>query len=380
MARRPARDLTVGSVFALALIILALAVMAVGGDSGMWFKRAGYEVVFPDATGLRVGAPVRMAGVQVGTVTGIRLPTDPSELGIAVQLGVDPDYAERIRSDSRAALRILQFLTNEKYVEIVPGSPASPTLRDGATIPLLVEVGVVERGEAIAESLGEVTTSLKSILGRMERGEGLVGQVLQDPDFGKAGLESLGNTLTNLNTLTDDLVAGKGTLGRLLHDEALAGKLDQLGGAIDDFTAIVNSLALEQGAVGELLKDDGAGEQAIVEIRDAAASIKRVANRLESEQGLFGRLLNDQAYSDALAADLEATLRNAAEITDKINRGEGTLGLLVNERALHDGAEDIVAGVNDSKFARWLARRYRKKGIKASDQAAEEAGPEGAGP
>ena len=55
---------------------------------------------------------------------------------------------------------------------------------------------------------------------------------------------------------------------------------------------------------------------------------------------------------------------NLAEITGKINRGEGTLGALVNERTLHDSAESVIAGVNDSKFARWLIRHYQKKGIK----------------
>ena len=44
------------------------------------------------------------------------------------------------------------------------------------------------------------------------------------------------------------------------------------------------------------------------------------------------------------------------------------LGLLVNERTLHDGLEDVVAGVNDSKFARWLLRHYRKKGVQALGQ------------
>ena len=30
--------------------------------------------------------------------------------------------------------------------------------------------------------------------------------------------------------------------------------------------------------------------------------------------------------------------------------------------------EDVVAGVNDSGFARWLLRRYQKKGIKSADE------------
>jgi phospholipid/cholesterol/gamma-HCH transport system substrate-binding protein len=372
MARRPARDLTVGGIFALALIVLALAVMAVGSESGLWFERAHYHVVFPDATGLLVGAPVRMAGVQVGTVTQVRLPTDPTEAGIEVQVGIIPDYAERVRADSRAALRILQFLTNEKYVEIVPGSPESPPLRAGARIPLLIEVGVVERGEAIADSLGEITAALKNILGPLERGEGLIGRMLKDPDFGAAGVEALSGTLVNLNRLTDDMAAGNGTLGRLLYDETLATKLDDLGAAIDDFSVIAHRLANREGAIGALLEEGGTAEQAVDDLSAAAATLKRLAQRLESEEGLLARLLNDPEYSAALAEDLGTTLHNAAEVADKISRGEGSLGALVNERALYDGAEDVVSGVNDSKFARWLIRHYRKKGIKAREAVAPE--------
>jgi phospholipid/cholesterol/gamma-HCH transport system substrate-binding protein len=376
MGKRRSRDVTIGAVFALALIILALAVMAVGGESGLWFKRTRYNAVFPDATGLLVGAPVRMAGVQVGTVSRILLPTDPNEAGIEVRIGIVPEYAERVRSDSRVALRILQFLTNEKFVEIVPGTPASPPLKPGATIPQLIEVGVVERGEAIAESLGEVTAALKNILGPLERGEGLIGQMLQDPKFGKTGVEALSGTLVNLSAITADLAAGKGALGRLLHDETLASKIDNLGVAIDDFVAIVHALSAREGALGDLMTEDGSAEQALGDMRDAAASLKRMATRLESEDGLFGRLLNDAEYSATLAGDLETTLRSTAEITSKINSGEGTLGVLVNERELYDGTADIVAGVNDSKFARWLARRYRKKGIKARERAEQETTPE----
>jgi phospholipid/cholesterol/gamma-HCH transport system substrate-binding protein len=373
MARRPTRDLTVGALFALALIILALAVMVVGGESGLWFNRTPYQVVFPDATGLLAGAPVRMAGVQVGIVTGIRLPTDPTQAGIEVEVGIDPTYAERVRSDSRAALRILQFLTNEKYVEIVPGLPENPPLAPGSTIPRLVEVGVVERGQALADDLGEVTVALKNILSSMERGDGLIGQMLKDPDFGKAGLDALSSTLDNLSVLTADLVAGKGTLGKLLHDETLSAKLDSLGPAVEDFSAIVRTISNREGAVGDLLAEDGYAQQAIADMRDAAASLKRITTQLENEEGLLGRLLSDPEFSASLVEDLETTLRHTAEITGRISAGEGTLGALVNQRTLYDGAEDIVAGANDSKFARWLTRHYRKKGIVARERAAREA-------
>jgi hypothetical protein len=37
----------------------------------------------------------------------------------------------------------------------------------------------------------------------------------------------------------------------------------------------------------------------------------------------------------------------------------------VNDRTLYDSAEDVVTGVNDSKFARWMLRHYQKAGIEA---------------
>jgi phospholipid/cholesterol/gamma-HCH transport system substrate-binding protein len=374
MAGRPVRDFTIGSLFALALVVVALGVMVVGGESGLFLERAEYTVVFPDATGLLRGAPVRMAGVEVGTVADIRLPKDAQGEGILVAVSVDPAYAERIRTDSRAALRVLQLLTNEKFVEIIPGSPGSPSLAPGSEIPLMERMSVMERGESIAEELNEITASLKNILRSLEQGEGLLGQMLHDPEFGERGLESLGRTLANLQELTEDLREGRGVAGRLLTDDALASRLDDLAVAIESFSSVMRAVEEGQGAFGALLAEGGAGQQAVSDMREAAGALRRLAERLERQEGLLGRLLYDPEYSERVAGDLAATQSNAAEITRKINEGEGTLGALVNERVLYDGAEDIVAGVNDSKYARWLARHYRKKGVVAQEAEAEEEG------
>lgn len=373
MAKRPLRDLTVGAVFALALIIFALAVMVVGGESGLWFKRDHFFIQFPDATGLLIGAPVRMAGVEVGTVSAIDLPTDPEQSGIRVEIGVDPAYSPRVRQDSRAALRILQFLTNEKYVELIPGTPEQPVLEAGSTIPRLVEVGVVERGEAIAENLGQITVSLKNILGPLERGDGLLGQMLHDADFGREGVENLSRTLSSLEQISADLAQGRGLAGRMLRDEQLAARLDGLAQAIDGFVELVTLMTAPDGFFYELVSEGGGARAAIGDLQQSAASLRRLTAGLENTDGVLGRLMQDPEYSAKVADDLEATLSNVAAITDKINRGEGTLGALVNERTLYDGAEDVIAGVDDSKFARWLTRHYRKKGIKAQEREAEEA-------
>jgi phospholipid/cholesterol/gamma-HCH transport system substrate-binding protein len=368
MAKRRSHDLAVGAMFALALIVVALTIMAVGSDSRLFANKTEFRVNFPNATGLVTGSPVKMAGVQVGTVSGVRLPRDPSKLGIEVKLGIDRVYAGRVREDSRAALRVLQLLTGEKFVEILPGSADLPALPEGSEIPPSQDIELLAQAAAAAENLNDITVSLKNILSALERGEGLMGQMISDPDFGREGLDALRGTLENVEALTGDLREGRGFVGRLLYDDVFAAKLDDVALALERVAQLVASIDVEGGALGALLQDGGVGELALVDLRAAAASLRRFAEGLESGEGLLGKLLNDPEYSEALATDLQALLANLAEISAKINRGEGTLGAVVNERSLYEGMEDVVAGVNDSGFARWLLRRYQKKGIKSADE------------
>ena len=90
-----------------------------------------------------------------------------------------------------------------------------------------------------------------------------------------------------------------------------------MGQAIESLSAVAQSLAAGEGAIGELLDPEGAGRQAVVDLRDSAASIKRIAARLEDPEGLVGRLLNDPE-SGAMADDLQATLADLAEIIQEV--------------------------------------------------------------
>jgi len=369
-SKKPSRDVAVGALFALALIILAVTVMALGDGSNLFRNQVSYLVVFPTVEGMGIGSPVKMSGVQIGSVTELALSRDPSRSGINVRIGVDANYRQRIRRDSTAALRILQLLSGEKYVEILPGTAASEELPVDSEIGLTEDRELWDAATEASENINDISVSLKNILNSLEAGEGILGQMITDPNFGTEGLEAFRGALENVEGLTGDIRAGKGFVGRLLEDEEFAGKIDSLGDAVDGLARIVSRIDADEGAIGELLREDGSGKQAVKDLAEAAGSLKRVAASLESNQGFVGKLLNDESYSEKLATDLQTLLANLAEVSTKINRGDGTLGALVNERTLYDGMEDVVAGVNDSKFARWLMRHYQKKGIKAPPEAA----------
>ena len=365
MPRTTGREATVGAFLALALIVLAFGIMAVGGDSRVFSKKASYRVVFPATDGLIVGSPVKMGGVQVGSVTHLKLPTDPGAQGVEVTLGVQRVYASRVRQGSEASQKFLQYLSGEKYVQLTPGDPNQPPIPEGDLLPASKGSRLFEQSEDIADNLNAITISLREILGPLQKGEGLLGQVIQNPEFGKEGMAKIEATFDNIQAVTQRIKEGHGVVGRLVTDDNLAARLDDLGAAVKDLSTFMEAVARGDGAVGSLTKKGGDAEVAIADLRDAAASLKRITARLESKDGLIGRLLNDRDYSDRLAGNLEDALSNAAAITKKINEGKGTLGALVNDRTLYDSAEDVITGVNDSKFARWMLRHYQKQGIEA---------------
>jgi phospholipid/cholesterol/gamma-HCH transport system substrate-binding protein len=364
-ARGASRDVAVGALFVLALTILALAVMALGEGTSLLHKQVQYLVTFRNVEGLGLGSPVKMNGVQVGTVSGIRLSEDPERGGIAVELGIDQKYQQRVRSDTEASLRILQLLSGEKFVEVFPGDSTLPELPPGSEIPVHDDPEVFAEVTAASQNINDISVLLKSILAKLESGEGLLGQMITNPDFGQEGLESLKGAMDNIEGLSADLRSGKGFVGRLLTDDEFAGKIDSLGETVDGLARVVARIDADKGAIGELLREDGSGKQAIQDLAAASGSLKRVASSLESSDGFIGKMINDEEYGEKLASDLAKIVGNLAEVSEKINNGDGTLGALVNERTLHEGLEDVVAGVNDSKFARWLLRHYQKKGIKS---------------
>ena len=368
MAKYRSRDLAVGGFVALALIVLAVGVMAVGGESRFFSRKVSFRAVFSSVDGVIVGSPVKISGVTVGTVSDIRLPVDPDAQGIEVTFGVDEVYGGRVREGSSATLRFLQYLSGEKYVEVKSGDPALPQLPPGSLLPTAAGSQFLEKGEDITENLAAITVSVRQILEPLERGEGLLGEMLRDPNFGKDGLAALRATLENLRDLTGRLQEGRGFAGRLFSDPELAKKAGSLGQAMEDLSVILDRAREGEGAFGDLLSEDGDARKAVADLRASAGSVRRLAERLESTEGVLGRILNDPVYSEQMAADLRHTMQNLAEITTKINNGQGTLGLLVNDRTLYDGATQVIAGMGDSKFANWLLRRYQKKGIELHDE------------
>ena len=114
-------ELKIGIVSVFALVIAAAVIFMVSGEGGFFWQRYHIKSVFPDIEGLKEGAPVRVAGVEVGSVIGMTFVGDRVE----VTMQVNKDQQPRITDRSTATLGSVSLL-GEAAVDVTPNSQGMP--------------------------------------------------------------------------------------------------------------------------------------------------------------------------------------------------------------------------------------------------------------
>jgi len=141
---RSTRNLEVGTGLFVLLGFAALAFLTTQlPSSGLKLggSKSGYKVLakFDNIGDLKPGAPVSMAGVNIGEVEGIKF--DAKDYKAAVTLRISTAY-NQIPDDSDASIQT-QGLLGGKYIGIGPGG-SDMFLKDGSTIPFTQSAIVLE--------------------------------------------------------------------------------------------------------------------------------------------------------------------------------------------------------------------------------------------
>jgi phospholipid/cholesterol/gamma-HCH transport system substrate-binding protein len=364
----------VGIVVSLAVFVFAVAVFSIGSEQRLWSRKVSYKIRLPNTNGLQVGSPVRLAGVQVGTVTDIHLAEDPNRLDIDVLFSVDAALRSRIRADTKASLKVLSLLSGDRFLELTPGTPTEPELPAGAYVGVPEEMGIEELqelGASIADDLQAITGSLKVILDQLQNRDTIIGQALFDPNFGRETLGNLKETVIAARGVMEDVEGGRGLAGRLLSDDEFAdATLASLQGSMARIEELLGRLAGEGTSLAQALDPNGPLAASLRNIEATTADLHAVVAEIRKGKGVAGRLVADEAYAEELLGDLRSTARGLREILEKLNRGDGTAGAFINDPGLYQDMQDVLRGVQKSRIMSGLIRHYRKKGEK--DRLAEE--------
>jgi phospholipid/cholesterol/gamma-HCH transport system substrate-binding protein len=381
------RKLRVGLFTAGLLIVLGLIIVMLGKKQGLFQRHVTYEARFEHVGGLIPGATVWLNGVVVGSVDDVQLPSDPNQPEITVVLRVNARIAERIRADSRVRIRTLGLL-GDRYLEISSGSVTQPVLPPGSVIPSTEPTdvsAVLSRGGDAMTNILAISTSLRKILERVERGEGVLGELTVNPESGRQVVSRLSSVLETTDGILKDVRQGKGTLGRLITDPTLAHQLlDDLEGMAHAGRqvgeALARDLARDDSVAAGLLKDPQGRQRlqrALDSIAEAGTAAAAAGKDLTEGKGVLPRLLNDGEYARSFLADLAELTYSLRQVADKLDHGQGSAARLINDPTLMKDLEDVVRGVQESKLATWFIRNRRAAGERAAARPKGGLGPEG---
>src|SRR3972149_6304055 len=143
----------VGLFVLLGIILLVYMSLRMGGIT--LGRAEGYKlnVSFSSAAGLDKDGSVRVAGVEVGKVQEIRLKDHKAQLTLLIK----PDV--QIGQDYTAVLTTSGLL-GEKYLELIPGSPSAPPLKDGDTITRTTSYADMDK---LITLLSDVSGDIKNV-------------------------------------------------------------------------------------------------------------------------------------------------------------------------------------------------------------------------
>ncbi len=305
-------ELKIGIVAVAAIVLTVMIVIAVGGQGGFACERYELKTHFKNVQGLKSGAIVRVAGVDVGKVTSV----DFVRADVQVTLEVNEEHKSRITDQSRASIGSLSLL-GEPIIEISPQAAGTP-LNDGDVIQSARTPGqIADVAENATVTLAEATGLIKEI----RAGKGTIGKLFADDQM----YREMNQLVSSAETVAASINRGNGTLGLLIRDPAIYKQASTALANLQEMTRRINA---GEGSLGKLLRD----EQLAKSMSSASANLDEVTGRLSRGEGTAGKLLTDKELYDRFNSIAQRIDRVSAQL----EQGQGSAGQLLHDKQLYE--------------------------------------------
>jgi phospholipid/cholesterol/gamma-HCH transport system substrate-binding protein len=386
---RPYRlQVRIGGFILLSLVVFFAIIYLLGARARYFESKYELAAEFTDVGGLIEGATVRLAGVQIGRVTGVALSPQPGGK-VRVTMTVARRFQSRIRRNSEARIAT-QGLLGDKIVDITAGSSDAPPLPPGAT---LVSQDSEEMSQMFAQgastlrAVSELVTTLRAAADRLDKG---------------GAFDDIGAAVKSARRITDEVEKGKGWLHALVYEEPEA--LRRLSAVLGSTQQLISRAEGGDNAVSVLLsKESGKSARALLAALDAlgraaekpgpsdgllpallfdpeyrpvardlqllAKNFREVSEKLARGEGLLGGLLQDgDGNTGQAGADFRAALANLRAVSEKIKAGEGTVGALIEDPTVYENLVTFLEGAQRSLLLRSLVRSTIRTGETAKEK------------
>lgn len=311
-------ELKIGVLTIVAVTIAAVLIFSLTGTKGFFWQRYNLKTRFGNVAGLASGSPVRIAGVEVGTVTSVELSGEQVEVVFEVNATNRP----LITNNSVARLGSVSLL-GQSAVDITPASTGTP-IPDWGYVPQgRPAAAMSDMTDSASQGIGELTAMIHDIRG----GQGTVGKLMTDD----ALYAELNKFVASATALTEGLKQGRGTMGKLLNDPASANALEA---SLKNIEQLTKQISAGEGSLGKMLKDDAFAKS----LTSATGNLDALVAKISGGEGTAGKLINDPA----LFNKLNSVTDRLDTLVTQLNAGEGTAGQLLKDKQLYENMNGAV--------------------------------------
>ena len=290
----------VGLFLAISLVVAASLVINFSKGINPFTETTLLHLKTKNVDGLKRNSVVLMAGVPVGSISGIHLNTDTGI--VTLDAKIKAEY--QIRADAKFFIETAGFL-GDKYIGVIPGDNKLPPLENRATVICQESFDLVRAARSATDLMDELKTVASQITNIVNR---------------------IDSKLLDEQTLTN-LAAGLSNL-REISAEASA-TIDGVNQLILTNTPPINAAIENVVTFSEQLKDAGGDMQNLVasnsviidesltNIKATTESLRNLVTAAEQGKGLAGKLLSDEE----LASNFSMLSSNLVDVSVKLNRG-----------------------------------------------------------
>ena len=339
-------QLRVGIVVIAASVALGVLIFLMSGSVGLFTSKITLYTYVDNAAGLRVGAPVRLDGVDIGNVTAMTVVPqhDGGKTPVQITFKIATKYP--IKKDTKAMLATAGVL-GETFVDLDSRFAKAAAVENGDTLPGEPQPDIQDVIRSSQGTLQNVDVLLKRvdrIVSQIESGNGTIGKLIYDESlYGK-----LNASLNQVQGMINEISSGKGSVGKLLYSDEMYNKLNA---TIDKMNGIVDQVNSGNGTVGKLLKDPALYNNA----NETIAKANKLMSDINAGKGALGKFAADPEF----AKKLDTTIANLSAITEKMNSPDGTVGKLLTDASVYNNTDQTIVEMRELlKAVRQNPKKY----------------------
>lgn len=297
MEKTTSQKIQLGVFVVLGMLILIAALYFIGNRQHIFTKNIPVFAEFENVNGLQIGNNVRYSGINVGTVSKIRM---LEESRILVQMMVEESTGSFIKKDAIATIGS-DGLVGSMVVNILPGNENLAAIVPGDTIATYSRIGADDMLSTLNvtnENAALLTSDLLKITNKILEAKGTLGVLVSDTLLAqdiKLTLENLKETSAQTNRAMRKI---NRELSGINLNESVAG------------TLLTDTISRDR--IEDVIKNLDSSANSIVEI---TRNVEKMIKEIKEGEGALNYLTQDQD----LVRNLDTTMVNIKESSIKMN-------------------------------------------------------------